>query len=206
MTGPDVTLFSDSRYNSPWVLTVWAALGEKGIPFAVETLDLRTGEHRRGDYPERTLTAKVPALRHGNVYIAESLAILEYLEEAFGPPRLYPAYLADRARDRQILSWLRTDLIELRKCMPFEGVMGAHDAPEITPRAESDAGKLLRIAATRNLGAAPTLADFELAFALRRLVRYRPELLTSELRAYSDAIWNRPSVQSWATLPRPAAG
>jgi glutathione S-transferase len=54
-------------------------------------------EHRAGWYPARTLTAKVPATRHSDFWPSESLAILEYLEEAF-PPR-HPRYGHDIPAD-----------------------------------------------------------------------------------------------------------
>jgi glutathione S-transferase len=204
-----LTLWSDSRFTSPWVLSVWTALREKGVPFEVETLDLERGEHRSGEYPSRTLTAKVPAIRHGDLWLSESLAILEYLEEVFGPPRharLFPEDRAGRARDRQIMAWLRSDLLELRRCMPFEGIFEPHEPPPVTPRAREEAEKLLRAAATRlppERALRPTLADFDLAFALRRLVRYGHDLSGfPEVVAGADAIWARPSVRSWVAIDR----
>ncbi len=206
-----ITLYGDVRWTSPWVLAVWAALREKGIPFETRLLDLKKGEHREGDYPRLSLTGKVPALVHGGVWIGESLAILEYLEEVFGPPghpRLYPDTPAARARDRQVLAWLRSDLFELRRCMPFEGIFLEMPAPEVTPKAREEAEQLLRVVATRISATRPefTLADYELAFALRRLIRYGFDLSGhQEAVAYSESIWNRASVQSWAKQPRPPA-
>src|SRR5688572_4105088 len=97
-----ITLYGDTRWCSPWVLAVWAAMREKGIPFEVRTLDLQKREHHEGDYPRLSLTGKVPSPVHGDVWIGESLAILEYLEEVFAPPthpRLYPESAVERARD-----------------------------------------------------------------------------------------------------------
>lgn len=205
----EITLFADARHCSPWVLTVWTALKEKNIPFNVETFNLERGEHKTAEFASRTHTAKVPTLRRGDLWIAESLAILEYLDEAFAPPQhraILPADLAARARDRQILSWLRTDLLELRRCMPYEGLFVPMETPAITPRAREEAAKLLTIAAARlRTGQAqtPTWADYELAFTLRRLIHYRHYLAAhDDVVAFSDRIWQRPSVQSWVTQDR----
>lgn len=206
----EITLWSDSLYASPWVLCVWVALKEKGLPFSVKTLDLAKGEQKQGDYPAQTLTGKVPALRHNDLLISESLAIVEYLEEIFPPPThraLRPAGAAARARDRQISLWLRTDLQELRRCMSFEGVFMEQHGPAMTAQAREDAEKLLRVAqthiASREKNAAPTVADFDLSFALRRLISYRYDLTThADIACYADSIWARESVQSWVAQTR----
>jgi glutathione S-transferase len=205
----DPLLYCDARFTSPWVLIVWTALKEKGVPFRPVLLDLARGEHRTAEYRSRTFTGKVPALKHRDVWISESLAILEYLEEAFTPPehaRLMPAHPAARARDRQVLSWLRSDLFELRRCLPYEGIFLRWEKPLAnTPEALAEAALVCTAAAARPKGEAPTLADFELAFMLRRLIHYRVGLEgRDELVRWSDTLWNRPSVQSWVQHPRPA--
>ena len=78
--------------------------------------------------------------------------------------------------------------------------------PERTPKAEREAEKLLRAVATR-LGRErePTYADLELAAMVRRLIHYGYDLSAhADAVAYCDAIWRRPSIQSWVTIRRPA--
>ncbi len=209
----DPLLYCDARFTSPWVLTVWTDLKEKGVEFHPVLLDLQRGEHKTPDYRSRTLTGKVPALRHRDLWISESLAILEYLEETYAPPehpRLMPARAASRARDRQILSWLRSDLFELRRCLPFEGLFQKMATPVLTDLGRSEVAALVGMASTRaasagEKGDGPTLADYELAFALRRLIHYKVGLEgRDDLVRWSDALWNRPSVQSWVRQDRTA--
>lgn len=204
-----LTLVSDSRYCSPWVLSVWTALKEKGLPFRVETLDLKKGEAKDPRFVRETVTGKVPALRVGNEVLAESLAIVEYLEFAYpDTPRLLAANPLERARDLQLMSWLRSDLFELRRCMPFEGIfLPSVVPPPMTAQAHEEADRLLHVAATRTVPSHarhPTLADFELGFAMRRLMRFdKRDLRDHGLAvAFSEAIWNRPSVQSWVQQKR----
>jgi glutathione S-transferase len=206
----EIIFHGDTRFTSPWTLTVGTALKEKGIPFRVQNLDLQKGEHH-GDYRHDTLAGKVPSLRHGEMWISESLAILEYLEEVFAPPKhaaLLPKDAADRALDREILSWLRSDLFELRQCLPYEGLFLPMPAREVTAGARAEAAALVEVASKRAAkAAAPTLADFELAFTLRRLIHYRLGLEGREdLVRWSDAIWQRPTVQSWVRADRSAFG
>lgn len=195
----ELVLYGDTRRVSPWVLSVWTALREKDLPFRFETLDLAKGEHRFGEFAAHNITGKVPGLRHGNLWLGESLAILEYLEDAFPDTRrMLPAGAGHRALDRQVLSFLRTDLMELRRSLPFEGVVGSERGPGMSDAAARDLAKLLHVASLRAPleGREPTLADFELAFTLRRPIAHGVEI-SAEAHRFSDTLWQRPSVQSW---------
>src|ERR671931_2566047 len=114
----DLTLFGERFWISPYVYSCWVALREKGLPFEMSIVSLDKKEQRRPEYRERTVTGKVPALQHGDFWLAESSAIIEYLDETFAPPQ-YPRMLRAepraRARARQIMSWLRSDIMALRE-------------------------------------------------------------------------------------------
>ena len=47
MSQPAITLWSDADYFSPYVMSVYVALAEKGLPFALKTIDLSRGENRQ---------------------------------------------------------------------------------------------------------------------------------------------------------------
>lgn len=197
-------LWADSRWVSPWVLSVWVALHEKGVPFQVQELDLASGQHRRGDYPRKTVSGKVPAITHGDVWIAESLAIVEYLDEVFPDPPLFGEDPAARALDRHAMSYLRSDFNELRRCMPFEGIFLDVKTPKITPDARDQCRRLLSLVDWRlaSRSRSPlTIADYELAIMLRRLIHYKGPL-TPQARTYSNAIWKRPPIQAWLKQDR----
>ena len=77
---------------------------------------MHRAETRAPEYARRSLTARVPMLRHGDFYLSESSAIAEYLEEAFpGAPRLLPANVHQRARARQVMAWVRSDPMPIRE-------------------------------------------------------------------------------------------
>jgi glutathione S-transferase len=197
----DLTLYFDKYVFSHWVLSVWVALEEKGLAFDKVAIDLEKGEARGTSYRAVNWGAKVPALRHGDLVVGESLAILEYLEEAFPKhERLYPEDVKGRAEDRQILSWLRTDLFALRAAMPFEGIFEKKERPPMTEQARLEAEKVVD-AVHRRLDARRqklTLADFELAFTMRRLIHYGYDLSAhQDVVKVSDQVWARSSVQSW---------
>jgi glutathione S-transferase len=200
-----IKLWSDAHFVSPWVGVVWAALEEKGLPFEVAGLDLGKGEQRKGDYPEKTITGKVPSIEHKEVWLAESSAIVEYLEEVFTPPAhraIFPSDPAARARDRQIMAWLRSDLFELRRVWPFEGLFYPQPQVHVTEVCKQQAEKLVNVAKTRLDRKEPTIADFDLAIMLRRLVHYRHPF-DAVVASWAASIWARPSLQSWVTHERP---
>ncbi|USI99183.1 maleylacetoacetate isomerase [Xanthomonas prunicola] len=69
------------------------------------------GEQHAATYAQLNPQQLVPTLRHGAVVIPQSLAILEYLEEAFADSaRLLPAVAADRARVRALAQVIACDV------------------------------------------------------------------------------------------------
>ena len=52
MADVELVLYGDARYTSPWVLSVWTALREKGLAFRMATLD--AGRVRTGGATTRT--------------------------------------------------------------------------------------------------------------------------------------------------------
>jgi len=64
-------------------------LAEKGLQLPIKELDLRAGEQRTPEFRQKNLFAGVPILElDDGTVIAESLAIIEYLEEVYPEPPL----------------------------------------------------------------------------------------------------------------------
>jgi glutathione S-transferase len=63
-------------------------LEELGQPYEVHRLSLKDGENREPAYLAINPMGKVPALKHGDVVIAEAAAICCYLADAFPEARL----------------------------------------------------------------------------------------------------------------------
>src|SRR5258708_10560134 len=97
-----LTLSHDRFWISPYVFSSFVALREKSLPFERHAVALDRRETQRADYAARTITARVPALDHDGFTLAESSAIIEYLEDAFPSPRLLPAAVRERARARHL--------------------------------------------------------------------------------------------------------
>src|SRR6185503_20622514 len=92
MTAADrLVLHADTAWISPYVFSCFVALHEKVLPFETAGLSLEDGEHHLPGFRDRALTGRVPALQHGDFWLAESSAIVEYLDEAFPDrPKMLP--------------------------------------------------------------------------------------------------------------------
>ncbi len=211
MSKPAFTLFGERMLDSPFVFTAFVALKEKGVPFDFRVLELARGEQREPTFVERSLTARVPTLSVDDFSLSESLAIVEYLDEllpAPARPRLLPAAREERARARQLLGWLRSDLANLRRERPTSSIFFERATTPLGDAAHAEVGKLERIASALLHGKNQifdewSIADADLAMALMRLVA-NGDAVPSALRAFVDAQRQRPSVASWFALTRPA--
>src|SRR5689334_8381430 len=102
-----IVLYTDDFWISPYVFTCFVALHEKGLAFETRPVALQSSEQLASDYASRSVTARVPAIEHGGFWLAESSAIVDYLEDAFpapAHPRALPADVRERARARQVLA------------------------------------------------------------------------------------------------------
>lgn len=96
----DLALYADAQFASPYAMSVFVALHEKGLPFDLLTVDLGAGTNRASPFVTTSLTQRVPAFIHGDFALSESSAITEYLEDVFSGRRLYPTNPQLRARAR----------------------------------------------------------------------------------------------------------
>jgi glutathione S-transferase len=93
-----ITLYDADR--CPYCARVRVVLAEKGIDYETVVVDL-------GDRPawiyEKNPLGKVPVLEEGDLVLPESAVIMEYLEERFPEPPLWPADPAERAQARLLV-------------------------------------------------------------------------------------------------------
>lgn len=214
MSKPVIVLWSDASFFSPYVLSAWVALQEKGLSFMLKTRDLGKGEHLQPSWRGYALTQRVPVLETDDFELSESSAIAEYLEERFAPPqweRIYPHDLQKRARARQIQAWLRSDLLPLREERPTDVVFsGAKKAP-LSEAGKASAAKLFATAeallgqGTQNLFGEWCIADTDLALMINRLALHGDDVPAS-LAEYATFQWQRASVQLFIALSAKRSG
>ena len=199
------TLYVDARFTSPFAMSAYVALKEKGLAFDLMTVDLQAAEHTRGELARRLPTQRVPTLAHDDFVLAESTAITEYLDELLPQVPLYPADPQSRARARQVQAWLRSDLMALRQERPTEVIFKGERRAPLSAAAQAAASKLFGFAEAtlpadaHNLFGLWTLPDLDLAVMLNRLVSHGDQV-PARLEAYCRHQWQRPSVQAWVSL------
>ncbi len=99
-----------SYYRSSAAYRVRIALNLKGVGAEIVPVHLRRGEQRGDAYRALNPAGLVPWFIDGTVALAQSLAIIEYLEDAHPMPALLPAGLANRAYAREIAHIIACDI------------------------------------------------------------------------------------------------
>jgi glutathione S-transferase len=202
----NLTLYVDSQFTSPYAMSAFVTLKEKGLPFELVTVDLEAGENHAQAYSALALTSRVPALVHGDFVLTESSAISEYLDEVFPAPEYHailPRNSQRRAQARQIQAWLRSDLMPIRQERSTITVFYQPATVPLSPAARSAADQLIRAASKLvngpNLFTRWCIADTDLAVMLQRLIKSGDDVPPA-LRDYAAAQWQRDSVQAWLKL------
>lgn len=102
-----------SYFRSSAAYRVRIALNLKEIPYEYEPIHLLRdgGEQHRTEYLELNPQGLVPTLVDGPVVLSQSLAIIEYLDEAYPrSPALLPASVQQRAAARELALLLACDV------------------------------------------------------------------------------------------------
>ena len=209
----EFTLYGESLWASPYLFSALVALREKKAEFDLVEVELAGGAHRRADYAEPSVTGRIPSLEHAGFRLAESSAIAEYLEEVLPAPqwpRILPEAVRDRARARQIMARLRSDLVALRDERSTMMMFFYRSNPKpLSAQAQRDVERLVRVAeqlvpeSGGPLFGAWSLVDSELAFLIHRLILCG-DPVPERIAAYARTQWARPSVREFVDHARPA--
>ncbi len=122
-----------SYWRSSAAYRVRIALNLKGLPFETIPVSLAPGvaEHRKDEYRAINPQMLVPFLEDGDIGIAQSMAILEYLEETYTETPLLPSDEPLRSRVRAFCNLIACDihpLNNLRVQKYINKELGADDA------------------------------------------------------------------------------
>lgn len=208
MAHRNLRLYVDAQYASPYAMSSFVALQEKGLSFEIATVDLAANAHHAVGFVAMSLTRRVPTLLHDNFSLSESSAISEYVNEVFPGTPLYPTEPHNKARARQVQAWLRSDLMPIRQERSTEVVFYGPTNTPLSPAARESAEKLFFAAESllkvgfENLFDQWSIADVDLALMLNRLV-LNGDPVPERLAAYAKRQWQRPTVQLWVNQRRP---
>ncbi len=208
MNNTCLRLYVDSQFTSPYAMSVFVALREKGIEFEMTSLDLDALENQSKSYASLSQTQRVPTLVNGEFALSESSAITEYLEDIFPQVPVYPKDSRLHAKARQVQAWLRSDLLPIRQERSTLVVFYGLKSGPLSPGAEQAKLKLFA-AAEALLAGNPeylfgrwSIADVDMALMLNRLI-LNGDYVPSALVEYAQRQWQRPTVEEWVKLQRP---
>ena len=197
---------------SSWSMRGFVALAAKELDFEERTISLREDKDRSRRLAVSP-TGKVPVLHHtiGNEtrVIPDSLAIIEYLEETFPPPKhlpLWPADAGQRARARSLAAMMHSGFMKLRDSMSFN-LCFLEKPPAATPEALAEAAEIIghwEKALAQKTVPGPFLfgsfgaADVMFAPVVWRLTAFKvATVATPRSAAYMMAVLGHPAVRRW---------
>jgi glutathione S-transferase len=169
------------------------------------------GGYGSAEYKEIVASGNLPALRDGDLLLADSEAIAEYLEETHPQPAMLPADAAGRARVRELSRFHDTRLEpELRRLFAHiapafqDEAVAARQSQALTARL----GQLGLMLETRGQGGALTLADCGYPVTFTWLDLLAPMLgleiaWPAPVVAYREALARHPAVAAELASYRP---
>ena len=133
MAKPEL-IIGNKNYSS-WSLRPWLAFKVGGIDFDETLVRLFESDwdHRKAALPSGT----VPVLKHNDIVIWETMAILEYAAETWPEAKLWPADTHARATARAISNEMHAGFTKVRANMPMN-IRASHPGRGRGEGAEAD--------------------------------------------------------------------
>ncbi len=113
-----------SFFNSSASYRVRIALHLKNLPFDTLPVNIRAGVHLERSYQELNYQGLVPLLDTGDLTIAQSLAIFDFLERAFPEPALIPLAPPLRAKALEIACYVACEMHPLNNLRVLKYLTG----------------------------------------------------------------------------------
>jgi glutathione S-transferase len=201
-------LYVGEKNISSWSMRALVATALKEVPFEERTIRLSQDKDRT-ERRKVSPTGKVPVLHHKGRVVPDSLAIIEYLEEAFphpAHPALWPQDASERAHARWLSAAMHSGFMKLREGMSFNTCFLLR-RPAPAPEALADAAEMLALfedALSRKRSKGAFLfgpfggVDAMYAPAVVRLTAYEvPTGATPLAGAYLKDVLAHPAVRRW---------
>ena len=195
-------IVANKAYSS-WSLRPWILLAHFKIPFEEVVIPMDRPE-TRATMLKYAPSGKCPSLHDGKVAVWESLAIIEYVAEAYPEKAIWPKGKAARAHARSLASEMHAGFSALRQACPANFVR----KPRAIPLSDEVRADVARIEAAfaharETFGkAGPFLfgrfsaADAMFAPVVNRLNVYDIPV-AKPTRSYMEAIMGLPAWKAW---------
>ncbi|MEQ1929955.1 MAG: glutathione S-transferase family protein [Parvularculaceae bacterium] len=199
-----LTLHIGDKNLSSWSLRPWLILKHAGIPFTENIIRFGRAETRT-EMLRQSPTGLVPCLVDGETAIWDSLAIAEYVNEAFPEKQLWPGARQARAEARSVSAEMHSGFSGLRTVWPmnFARVGMRHIQPDAV---RADIGRIAEIwegARSRHGAGGPflfgrfSIADAMFAPVVSRFMTYGPVTLPPLAAAWRDMLFALPAMREW---------
>lgn len=212
MSQEPLRLVIGTKNTSTWSLRPWLVMTHFGIRF--EEIELRL---RQPDTKTRILehvpSGKVPALKlGGDRIIWDSLAIIEYLAEAYAEHLIWPEHPMARAHARSIAAEMHSGFPALRAELPMD-CLARFPETTYSDAAEGDIRRIVGIwvdclqrygSAGPFLFGAFTAADAMYAPVVSRFRTYSIPV-PDTVAAYMDVVWGLPAMKRWLSACKATA-
>jgi glutathione S-transferase len=195
-------------HGSPYSWRAWLALEVKKIPYELKVLSFSAGDTKKPEFVAINPRHQVPTIVDEGFTLWESGAILEYLDERFGGPKLYPGDVKQRSRVRRLVkeaeSYLGPEALDVIMDEYFFKGDAAPDLDKVAKARDKLAAELEYFAKELRGdyfdGAAITAADivvYPYIAYMKRLTVRKPEtklteLLPAPLQAWAKRIESQP--------------
>jgi glutathione S-transferase len=197
-----VLTISSKNYSS-WSLRGWLLCRMAGLDFREEVLSA-DDPSARAELLLLSPSFLVPALTHNGVKVWDTLAIAEYLQEAFPAAGLLPRELAARTHCRAVSGEMHSGFANLRSALPMN-LKARYPGFKIWAAAQADIERVAAIwreclgkyGGPYLFGAAPTLADAMYAPVATRFQTYDVKL-DRQCADYCETILALPDMMEWA--------
>ncbi len=193
-------LYIANQNYSSWSLRAWLILAQYELDAEVIKLTLFTDEFYRA-LEKVTPTAKVPVLVDGEIVVWESLAILEYVNEAYLDGKAWPTSASERAKARAIASEMHAGFGYLRNEMPMN--CRAKRKVHLSAGALKDVARIDQLWSQQmtDYPEGFLFGDWSIADAMYAPVALRFETygieLSDQAKTYQQRLLQSPAMQLW---------
>jgi glutathione S-transferase len=204
-----LTLVIGNKNYSSWSLRAWLAMKTAGLEFDEVRIALDHPESR-SSIRRYSPTGRVPCLidhrSGGELTVWDSLAICEYVNEAYAGGKLWPGDVAARARARAVVAEMHSGFTALRQHLPMDirsrlpgrgaGSLALAEVADQVGRIASIWSDALAASGGPYLFGAFSIADAFYAPVVTRFATYAVPL-PAELTAYSRQVLATAPMQQW---------
>ena len=204
----DLQLIIGNYNYSSWSLRPWYYLTQQGMDFETVRISLFT-ETMEQEMSPYFSDGKVPVLRHGDLEIWDSLAIIEYLAELHPEVPGWPEARRERALARSLCAEMHSSFLGLRSAMPMN-CRRSFPGFRPDPEAQRDIVRVFDLwnrCRRQHEAGGPWLfgrfsaADAMYAPVVMRLVSYRVRG-GDLIDGYVETVYNSKAGQAWLKLAK----